>query len=253
MSIKNKLKPKMLSHTSLGVLLVILSFLFYTLHYVLFRDAHHIFIYFVGDIAFVFVEVLLVSMLLHRVLNERDRKQRIEKLNIVIGSFFSESGKYLLAEMIKRDQTDKKNLNRLITEPTWQNTDFKNAFQTAQQLSCTIKLDTEYLLDIYNHLEENHQFYLRLLENPTLLEHESFTDTLQAVFHLREELHWRKRLHRLPANDLEHLQGDIHRVYSALLLEWLHYLDYLRQNYPYLYSLALRTNPLLSDPQAGIA
>jgi hypothetical protein len=32
-------------------------------------------------------------------------------------------------------------------------------------------------------LLEERDFLLRLLENPTLLEHESFTDLLRAVFH----------------------------------------------------------------------
>jgi len=39
----------------IGIVLVALSALVYLLHYVLFRDAHHIFIYLVGDIAFVFI------------------------------------------------------------------------------------------------------------------------------------------------------------------------------------------------------
>ena len=40
-----------------GLLLVLLSIFFYALHYVVFKDAHHIFIYLLGDIAFVFIEV----------------------------------------------------------------------------------------------------------------------------------------------------------------------------------------------------
>jgi hypothetical protein len=46
----------------LGLALVALSTLFYFIHFLIFRDAHHIFIYMVGDIAFVPVEVLLVSL-----------------------------------------------------------------------------------------------------------------------------------------------------------------------------------------------
>ena len=43
----------------LGVILLSLSALVYLLHYVIFRDAHHIFIYLLGDLGFVFIEVLL--------------------------------------------------------------------------------------------------------------------------------------------------------------------------------------------------
>jgi len=43
-----------------GAALILLSAFFYFVHYLIFRDPHHIFIYMVGDIAFVFIEVLLV-------------------------------------------------------------------------------------------------------------------------------------------------------------------------------------------------
>jgi hypothetical protein len=82
-----------------------------------------------------------------------------------------------------------------------------------------------------------------LLENPTLLEHEAFTELLQAVFHLTEELSYREDVLNLPDTDKEHLSGDIKRAYSMLVRQWLHYMKYLKYNYPYLFSLALRTNP----------
>ena len=86
-------------------------------------------------------------------------------------------------------------------------------------------------------------FLLRLLENPTLLEHEAFTDLLRAVFHLTEELQSRQSGIELPPNDYMHLAGDIKRVYSLLVQQWLDYMKYLKVNYPYLFSLAMRTNP----------
>jgi hypothetical protein len=33
------------------------------------------------------------------------------------------------------------------------------------------------------------------------------------------------------------------RTYSRLISEWLNYMWHLRQHYPYLFSLAMRTNP----------
>jgi hypothetical protein len=89
---------------------------------------------------------------------------------------------------------------------------------------------------------------MRLLENPNLLEHDSFSNLLLAVFHLTEELAQRTDLHRLTAADLEHLAGDVQRGYLLLIKEWLAYLAHLQSRYPYLFSLALRTNPF--DPFA---
>ena len=87
----------------LGVTLLLLSILFYYLHYLIFSDPHHIFIYLVGDIAFVFIEVLLVTLIIHRVMEHREKRSRLEKLNIVIGGFFSEVGSRLLEILSQLD------------------------------------------------------------------------------------------------------------------------------------------------------
>jgi len=99
------------------------------------------------------------------------------------------------------------------------------------------------LENIKNFLKEKRQFLLNLLENPNLLEHESFTNLLWAVFHLTDELTHRKGLDRLPETDYQHLAGDIERAYHLLIVEWLNYMKHLKANYPYLFSLAVRTNP----------
>ena len=92
-------------------------------------------------------------------------------------------------------------------------------------------------------------FLLGLLENPNLLEHESFTDLLWAVFHLTEELASRADVRRLRATDYKHLSGDIKRAYIHLISEWVAYMRHLKVDYPYLFSLAVRTNPF--DPDAS--
>ena len=92
-------------------------------------------------------------------------------------------------------------------------------------------------------------FVLGLLQNPNLLEHEAFTDLLWALTHLTEELVARPGFAGLPATDLAHLGNDLSRAFGLLIREWLAYLLHLRDTYPYIYSLALRTNPF--DPAAS--
>ena len=55
-------------------LLLAASALTYTLHYFVFHDSHHIFIYMIGDIGFLFVDVLLVILLIERVLARREKQ-----------------------------------------------------------------------------------------------------------------------------------------------------------------------------------
>jgi hypothetical protein len=88
-----------------------------------------------------------------------------------------------------------------------------------------------------------------MLENPNLLEHESFTDLLWAVFHVADELRHRDDFAQLPQEDVEHLAGDLFRAYRAAFLEWVAYMKHLKSDYPYLYSLAIRLHPF--DPNAN--
>ena len=93
---------------------------------------------------------------------------------------------------------------------------------------------------------------MRLLENPNLLEHDRFTDLLWAIFHLGEELSARESLEGLPESDMEHLAGDLARVHSQLATEWVAYAQHLKRDYPFLFSLVLRTHPLQDRPTAVI-
>ncbi len=72
------------------------SITIYLIHYVIFKNAHDIFFYMIMDIAFLPVQVLLVILVIQRLLEDREKRARLEKLNMVIGTFFSEVGTKLL-------------------------------------------------------------------------------------------------------------------------------------------------------------
>jgi len=80
----------------LGIVLVASSAIMYFVHYLFFHDVHHIMIYLVGDIAFVPIEVLLVTLILHKLLSNMEKNALMEKMNMIIGAFFSEIGTELL-------------------------------------------------------------------------------------------------------------------------------------------------------------
>ena len=51
---------------------LMLSGIAYFVHYLIFRDIHHIFIYMIGDLAFLPVGVLLIVLIIERVLARRE-------------------------------------------------------------------------------------------------------------------------------------------------------------------------------------
>jgi hypothetical protein len=227
----------------LGIALILASALLYLIHYAVFRDVHALFFYLLHDIAFVPVEVLLVTLIIHELLREREKRSQLEKLNMVIGAFFSVIGTRLLVYLSDFDPRLGTLRKDLVVRPNWTDMEFDEVTARLRTYGYEVdikRINLEHLRDL---LTANRDFMVGLLENPTLLEHETFTNLLRAVFHVTEELEFRPDFRTLPDTDHAHLAGDIKRAYSLLVGEWLDYMRYLKTNYPYLFSLAIRTNP----------
>ncbi|HET6581281.1 MAG TPA: two pore domain potassium channel family protein, partial [Methanoregula sp.] len=125
----------------------------------------------------------------------------------------------------------------------WSEDDFKRAYGMLENHTYAVKSHDFNLEHLRDCLKKREDFMIRLLENPELLEHEAFTELMQAMFHLNEELGIRERLTGLPQSDYNHLSVDINRAYRHLALAWLRYMQHLKAHYPYLFSLAMRVNP----------
>jgi len=233
----------------LGMTLIALSALVYVIHYLIFRDARHLLSYMIGDVAFVFIEVLMVTLIIHEVLSLREKRAIMEKLNMVIGAFFSEVGTALLKIFSQLDPESAGLREGLVLSAHTSASDFSALKQRLNAHHYAVNTEPDALEELQGLLVGRRDFMLRLLENPNLLEHESFTDTLWAVFHLTDELGYRSDVRRLPKADYNHLAGDMTRAYKLLTAQWLAYMKHLRDNYPYLFSLAMRTNPF--DPTAS--
>lgn len=235
---------------SVSLVLVSASALTYAIHYFIFRDAHHIFIYMIGDMGFLFLDVLLVILFIEHVLSRREKRALMNKLNMVIGNFFSEVGLELLERFSDFVENSESLEKKLVIHPDWNKKDFRRAMDSAHSFSYEIKMDVKKLSALRDFLQDKRDFLLRLLENPNLLEHDRFTDLLWAVTHLSEELAFRgAELENLPSSDYKHLGGDLKRAYSQLTSEWIAYTSHLKESYPFLFSLAARVNPM--NPHAS--
>jgi len=238
---------------TLAAIFIILSAFVYGLHYLIFRDVHHIFIYMVGDLAFLPLEVFLVVVLLERILTRREKQAKLQKLNMVVGAFFSEVGNHLLQSLLEHFSNREEIISHLNVVHTWTNKDFQKAVGFAYNLPIDVNCNSLDLGQLKEFLARKREFLLTLLENPSLLEHDRFTDLLWAVTHLDEELEARPSLSGLSDKDLDHLAGDIRRMYDHLASEWLDYVEHLKSKYPFLFSLVVRTHPFQPNPSPFIA
>jgi voltage-gated potassium channel len=176
-------------------------------------------------------------------LTRRAQKERLEKLNMVIGVFFSEAGTKLLRKCALLD-TDLEGLRlRLPAAEGWSDQDFRKYAASMSGHAYRVQVNTAALEDIKAFLTEKSPLLIRLLENPNLLEHESCTDLLWAVLHIKEELEFRFDLSAMSAADTTHVQGDVERAYRLLARQWLDYMRHLKTNYPYLFMVAAHRNP----------
>lgn len=173
----------------------------------------------------------------------RELEMRKEKLAMVVGVFFSEVGTELLRFCTLHDRDIDQIREKLVVRDSWAEKDFVLARKSLRGRVFAADVSREDLLALRNVLQEKAELFLRLFENPNLLEHESFSELLRAILHLKEELLHRVDLAGVPEKDHEHLSGDLRRVYSLLVAEWVEYMRHLKVRYPYLFSLAVRLNP----------
>ena len=220
-------------------------------HYLIFADSRYLLKFIVAQLGFLPISVFLVTIVLNQLLARREKRALIQKMNMVVGSFFSEVGTRLLT-LIDPLAGKPALREQLLFTTQWSKSDYRAVrANLADHLAAPLPPAAGYA-ELRSFLLEKRDFLLLLLGNPNLLEHASFSELLWAVFHLAEELGCRANLEELSANDAAHLHGDVQRVSRLLLLEWLAYLQHLQEDYPYLFSLAVRTNPFDRKANAAI-
>jgi hypothetical protein len=233
----------------LGLLLVAVSVILYNVQIRIFHSPRDTYFYLFQDLAFIPIQVLLVTLILNQLLNVREKLSMLNKLNMVIGTFFSEVGTTLLRSFAAIDQNTDGIREELLIKGEWTDQQFAAVIKRVRGNAFGIQYTGSDLEALKTILTGKRNFLLGLLENPNLLEHETFTELLWAVFHLSEELAVREDLRNLPPADGKHIAGDIKRAYAILIVEWLAYMRHLKHDYPYLFSFAVRTNPF--DPNAS--
>jgi hypothetical protein len=233
---------------SLGLLL--LSAVLYAMQVAVFGKGADTAFYLLQDLAFLPVQVLLATVLVNGLISRREKRVLLHKMNMVIGTFYAEAGTELLGMLARIDASAGDMGERLIIGRDWTPRHFADAAVYVRGYKSQIAVGEGVLGTLRGFLKSQRDLFLRLLENPNLLEHDAFTDLLWAVLHVADELAHRPDLESLSDADRNHLVVDIERAYKLLIVEWIAYAKHLKDDYPYLFSLAVRTNPF--DPNAKI-
>lgn len=222
----------------------------YFIQIIIFERTQDTFFYLLQDLAFIPIQVVVVTLVFNKLLNSREKQQKIKKINVIITTFYIEAGSKLIEEMSAFDA----NFDRFRQSVTVKDLSGPIApmKRRVKDYNWAIDADSADLKRLKGFLLDKKIFLLTMLENNNLMEHDSFTDMLWAIFHITDELQCRENLDGLPKADRAHISGDILRAYKLLILEWLDYIAYLNNDYPYLFSLEVRKNPFIGSKDVTI-
>jgi voltage-gated potassium channel len=205
-----------------------------------------IFIILIGITSFLTILTSLAQTMIHQ---GQERLHR-HRLNMLIGVFFTETGNELLRIFSRFDPHVNTVRRDMVITPEWTTEEFNSLKRHLSGYHYDVDAELLELGVVKEFLKEKGDMLLRQLENDDLARNEDYAELLWAIVHLRDELLARRRLDDLPETDLAHIVVDIKRAYSLLTRQWLDYMQYLKNRYPFLFSLALRTNPFVESASA---
>lgn len=235
-----------------SLLMVVLIIIIYGSNYLVLGDGEHIISYVWTHLGFIPVDILVVAFLLEGIIERKEKEAMLEKLDMLMSTFFSELGNDLITQLSTANR-HKASTASLKSIKNWDDEDYEDKLEELKNspIKFTANIAPEnrekFLEDLRELLVNKREFILNLINNPNLLEKEEFTSLINAILHLDEELEHRKDLALVNDIDFGHLNGDMNRVYNILVHEWVYYLKYLNKHHPYMIALMIRTNPFDED------
>lgn len=218
----------------ISFILIALSSIMFFIHYLIFGQALNTAYYSLMNLCFIPINSLVVTIMLEKLIDYRAKKDRIEKINMLVGIFFTEVGGKLMHLIIDADKDAKNYI-----------TNFEDLNKIKKCLyEYNYKVDMKYidLCAIKNILVEHNNLFVTLISNESILQHQIFTDLLMSVIHLRDEIIFMEK-DKDSGFNINHLENDVIRVYKNISIQWISYLEYLSKSYPFLYNNAIRVNP----------
>ena len=231
-------------------LLIGCSAAIYTLQLFLFHDWKDTAFYMLQDWAFLPIQIALVTIIVGEIMNEHEKQERLEKTRILTSSFFSDFGTELISLMIPKMINFPSVAANIAMNESWTQKEFDKAAASIQTSALQLACSPDDFRQIKSLLDAKRMTLLVIASNPSLLDHERFTDMLWALFHLNDELAYRTDLDHLSQMDLLQLNVDAQRVLSETLVNWICHLEFLQKEYPYLFQLEVHRNPFSVSSQS---
>ena len=217
---KNPFNHK-LTMKQIVILLICTSAVLYVLHYLIFRDLHHIGIFFLHDLAGMPLEVILVTLFFDRIIEKTHEEENQSKLSIIETLFFNESGGNMLRYLSAFDANFPQLTEILRVSMDWKSADYQNAKVRLKGYSFHLDVDKVDFFGLHYHLDERHAYYRNILENPALTQSSEFTELVMKIYLMWEELDCRTDLYNLDLQEKHYLGELLTEIYEELVVYWL--------------------------------
>lgn len=226
----------------LGLLLIGLSIVLHAVHFVIFKDMHHIMIFLFADIAFIPLEVFFVSLILERLINKQDEEKTLKKMHMLVGLFYQKFGDELLSRFVSVSEDMSCTSEHILMNYSWNKKQYSDLRMTIDRYQHKMDIESLDLKSLFELLKENESLIINLISNPSLQENDIFSDLLLSIFHLNDEL-GNRDISNIVGDDLTHMEIDCQRVFKLLSAQWVDYMEHLQVSYPYLFLTAALNNP----------
>ena len=220
MKMKKAMNHK-LTMKQIVIMLICSSALLYLLHYIIFRDAHHIGIFFLHDLAGMPLEVILVTLFFDRIIDKASEEENQSKLSIIETLFFNESGGHMLQYLTSFDPNSEKLSEIMHVNMSWKSSDYLNARKRLKAYSFHLDVEKVDFFGLHYHLNERHAYYRNILENPALTQSSEFTELVMKIYLMWEELDCRTDLYNLDLTEKHYLGELLTEIYEELVEYWL--------------------------------
>ncbi|HHV65804.1 MAG TPA: hypothetical protein GXX46_12170 [Peptococcaceae bacterium] len=166
------------------IILLALSAIIYLIQLILFNSPRDTFFGLIQDLAFLPISVALVTVALSKMIEVREKRERLNKTNMLISAFFSEYGIDLMKKMILCVKNIEEIAPYLNVKEEWLARNFTTASNVLKTFKIVVESKSMCLVELKEILKKMRETLMVILSNPALLEQEAFTDMVWAVFHL---------------------------------------------------------------------
>ena len=147
-----------------AIIMFVLAVVIFLARYLIFGDGEEIIAYLWKHIGFIPIDILIVAFLLEGIMGKKEHEAILEKIDMLMGTFFSEIGNDLLAELSKVNK-NKINTENLKDIRNWEEKDFDKKMKELKENGLDFKADIppeereEFLTNIHSILMEKREFW----------------------------------------------------------------------------------------------